>query len=193
MDFPGRLWVGDDQAVREIRAPRHAMRWRQRPAAKAAGMCRGIQPSTTSTASQVAEIMVALPGEPDLCGRGDAGPLSIADRPGRLIELFARVRLHKDQKVPAARDDADLTDRAAPASLQNPKAFADQKGRRAAFRRDAQPKRNPALRLRDPPAFAGPARVCGTRPRTGPPPGRSFMDAVLDAVLVAVLVKFLGE
>src|SRR5260370_1736275 len=94
--------------------------------------------------------MVALPGEPCLRGGGDAGPLSVSDRPGRIVEFFPRLHLDKDQEMPAGRDDVHFAHRAAPTSRQDAKALGDAKPRPPAFPRNSQPKRDLAPPLPDP-------------------------------------------
>src|ERR1700686_986754 len=99
--------------------------------------------------THVLERMITLAGEPGLGGRHDTGPLAVGDRPGRVVEFVPRLHLDEDQQAPAGRDDVDLADRAAPAPRQDAKAFGDEIGGGAAFRRDAEPERDLALRLRD--------------------------------------------
>src|SRR5258708_9768394 len=93
--------------------------------------------------------MVALAGEPGLGGGGDAGSLPVGDRRGRLLEIVPRVLLDENQEMPAARDDVDLADRAAPAPRQDAESLGDEIGGGAAFSRNSQAKRDLALRLRD--------------------------------------------
>src|ERR1700722_8505310 len=119
--------------------------------------------------AHIAEIMVALAGEPGLGGGHDAGPLSVSDRPGRILEFLPRLHLDENQQLPAPRDDVDLADRAAPAPRQDAKAFGYEIRRGAAFRRDPQPERDLALRLRDPVAH----RTRGSAPAGSPEGART--------------------
>src|SRR5262249_61721046 len=83
--------------------------------------------------ANVADAVVRKAREPGFGGADNAGALALGDRPGRVIELFARLDLDEHQEMPAPRDDVDLAERASEAARQDAKAFCDQDARRPAL------------------------------------------------------------
>ena len=98
--------------------------------------------------ANIADTAVGIAGQPCFGGGGDAQALAVGDRPGRIVESFARLDLDKDQQGSAAGDDIDFPDRALPTPSENAEAFSDEKRCRAAFGGNAGSERDLALGTR---------------------------------------------
>src|SRR5262249_7802330 len=95
--------------------------------------------------ADVLDTRIGKPREPCLGCGNDAGALTVGDRPGRIIEVLARLYFDEDQERTPARDDVDLAHAAAPAPRQDAKPLGQEKRRRAALRRDAGAERDLAF------------------------------------------------
>src|SRR5262245_447244 len=87
-------------------------------------------------------------GKPRLRGCDNARPLTVGDRPGRVVELLARFNLDEDQELAPACHDVDLADRRAVAPREDAEALGDEESSRTAFRGYTGAERDLPFRLR---------------------------------------------
>ena len=118
--------------------------------------------------AHVAARILRMARQPEFGGGDDAALLALADRLGGIGELLARLDLDEDEHAASPRHDVDLADRGFEPAEQDAVALGDEKGRGAAFRRQAEPERDAALRIGRPPRLAlGNGLTFRHRPRSG--------------------------
>ena len=119
-------------------------------ASKAAGIWRGNRPGATRMASKRMSRMlsIGIVRQPGFGGADNARALAFRDRPRGVVKTLARLDLDEHEQMTPPGNDVDLAEPAPEAARENAEALRDQKGRRPAFGREAEPEGDLPLGVR---------------------------------------------